>query len=353
MSRVLRHAIILVIFLLSCSLLKSEGNFYTVNTANLNVRERPSLQAPVIGVVHEWELVYTECNPVNGWLEIEYCGNIRGYVSADYVSLYIPMEENKEVKQKAEFWDFLHVSSMTLMILIIIGLALTLFTFFRYPIFGIVTFLITCLLELWYLQVTSNPTWFCQPRNVGWLWTIVNFFLFGFFVSMQWHILQEILTVPALHPTHKIFWRIGVIGAVAGLVLMLIFQNAFDSDEADYITLIYQIGFFAYVMYMFMQKKAVLRGLFAYLIYLVGVSASISITISFTNILMIVLICSAGVSALRYGSGSYRGVDDDGNGTFLGRDGHSYDLTRYEQGRSRDQYGDMWRHSHGSMWEKE
>ena len=49
-------------------------------------------------------------------------------------------------------------------------------------------FLSVCTLELIYvftLQDASEITWFCEPNDVGWLWTIINFFLFGSVVLNQ------------------------------------------------------------------------------------------------------------------------------------------------------------------------
>ena len=48
-------------------------------------------------------------------------------------------------------------------------------------------FIAVCLLELFYVfSMGANSIWFCTPDKIGWLWTIINFFIFGAVVFNQW-----------------------------------------------------------------------------------------------------------------------------------------------------------------------
>lgn len=41
-------------------------------------------------------------------------------------------------------------------------------------------FIIVCLLELFYVFLMGvNSIWFCIFDKIGWLWIIINFFIFG------------------------------------------------------------------------------------------------------------------------------------------------------------------------------
>lgn len=53
-------------------------------------------------------------------------------------------------------------------------------------LFNVILFLSVSVLELAYLSLMgSDAIWFCTPDKVGWLWTIIDFIIFGIIVYNQ------------------------------------------------------------------------------------------------------------------------------------------------------------------------
>lgn len=181
-----------------CCLLAIAQTKYEV-TANtfLNIRSYASASAPVLGTIDKGgEVEVYEIT--NGWAKIRYDEGY-AYVSAQYLKK-VESEEVSSFSDKSIFnfssWKF-RGGGVEWMIFVIAGLSLVLF-FIRLnrgeenPLEGNlhtanwILFLTVSVVELVYLALMGNDAvWFCMPDTVGWVWTVIDFLLFGFIVFNQ------------------------------------------------------------------------------------------------------------------------------------------------------------------------
>lgn len=181
-----------------CCLLAIAQTKYEV-TANtfLNIRSYASASAPVLGTIDKGgEVEVYEIT--NGWAKIRYDEGY-AYVSAQYLKK-VESEEVSSFSNKSIFnfssWK-LGDGGAEWMVLVIASLSLVLF-FIRLnrgeddPLEGNlhvtnwIVFLTLSIVELIYLALMGNDAvWFCMPDTVGWVWTVIDFLLFGFIVFNQ------------------------------------------------------------------------------------------------------------------------------------------------------------------------
>lgn len=59
---------------------------------------------------------------------------------------------------------------------------------------GVIGLIATCTMELFYfIRYNVGIPWFCTPDTIGWLWTIINFLLYGFILSNQIRLCFEVI----------------------------------------------------------------------------------------------------------------------------------------------------------------
>lgn len=184
------------IVLWCCCLLVTAQTKYEV-TANtfLNIRSHADANAPVLGTIDKGgEVDVYEIS--GGWAKIGY-DNDYAYVSAQYLKKVESSPATRLTDTKIEFpsWN-LGKGDAEWMVFPIVVLSFVLFLFRKSRgdeplednayVINCLLFLTVTLLELVYLLLMGgNAVWFCIPDTVGWMWTIIDFVLFGLIVCNQ------------------------------------------------------------------------------------------------------------------------------------------------------------------------
>lgn len=273
----------------------------TANTF-LNIRSYASTDAPVLGTINKGGKVEVY-EITDGWAKIAYDGGY-AYVSSEYLkkSVSNPISE-PEIKSFGLSKFMLDIGNVKWMVFLILGLSVGLFTIQKYReeefigdkllITNWILFLAVCIIELIYMSAMGdNAIWFCKPEKVGWLWTIINFFLFGGIVYNQimcfFDTLEDIKDNSGgdFNDRLGIYSWIGV--AVAGIISGIFFPVA-----TPYI-------FLAFAVCQVIQIVLIFKGIipyggwryaFLYLaVYLLGALATILIVIQFVVLLLIVIL---------------------------------------------------------------
>lgn len=222
-----------IVFLWCCNLLAIAQTKYEV-TANtfLNIRSHASTDAPIVGTIDKGgEVEVYEIT--DGWAKIRYNDDY-AYVSAQYLK---KTESNAPVSISTKKWfDFsskpLGKGNVKWMVFVIAGLSLILFFMgkareddkpLEEGLYGlnIALFLIVSILEIVYvILMGGNAIWFCLPDKVGWIWTIINFILFGCVVANQISCLMETLSDIAAYNADSgwIDIRWGVFSLIGGVI---------------------------------------------------------------------------------------------------------------------------------------
>lgn len=296
-----------IVFLWCCNLLAIAQTKYEV-TANtfLNIRSHASTDAPIVGTIDKGgEVEVYEI--MDGWAKIRYNDDY-AYVSAQYLK---KTESNAPVSISTKKWfDFsskpLGKGNVKWMVFVIAGLSLILFFMgkareddkpLEEGLYGlnIALFLIVSILEIVYvILMGGNAIWFCLPDKVGWIWTIINFILFGCVVANQISCLMETLSDIAAYNADSgwidIRWGVfSLIGGVIGsIVCAIIFPPGILLVGLAFI--ICQI-----IQIILLFKRIVPYGgwgsAFLYLtVFVIGSLATLLILIHFIVLLIIVLV---------------------------------------------------------------
>lgn len=274
----------------------------TANTF-LNIRSQPANDAPVIATIGAKEVV--NVFEINGqWAKISHADGF-AYVSADYLK---PVSQTIAAEASSKF-DINSLwkggdGNFRWMIYVILALSLALLVIRKVRgedeplenglyVCNWVVFLITCLFEIAYVKsMGTNAIWFCIPDRVGWLWTIINFVLFGFVVYNQCMCLFNTLRDVQYNSYASFDWRCGIyswgISIVAAIVCGIFFQPALVF--VGILFLIAQI-----VQVIIILKKVIPSGgwwtaVLCVLVYLAGTVATVAILAHFLVLLIIVLI---------------------------------------------------------------
>lgn len=309
---------------LCCCLLATAQTKYEVTTNTfLNIRSYADINAPILGTISKGNQVNVY-ELSDGWAKIEY-DNSYAYVSAKYLKEVDSSSANIESSTKFELpsWN-LSLSDVKWMIYPILALSLILF-FIRIrreddPLEGAMyftnwlIFLAVSTLELIYLVlINRNPVWFCVPDTVGWIWTIINFLIFGFIVYNQLMCFFNTLLDVEYNSYSSFEKRWGIYswigGPIAGIVTGIVFPPL-----AGLVVI-------AFIVCQIIQVVLIFRGIvpkggwgnaFLYLaIYLLGALSTILILVHFVVLLIIVLIGYLILSMI--GQGSRNSSTSSGN----------------------------------------
>lgn len=294
--------LLLILLFTICHLLSFAQTRYEVTAkTSLNIRTAANPTAPVLGKVSKGGYV-TVYEIQNGWAKIYY-GGTYGYVSANYICLSPQVESVSAYQEEdAPFWE--EVGGMEKLVFLILALSAVLF-FFRMgrkedePLEGgffVVNWILFCVIsviEIFYvLSMGSGTIWFCKPGEVGWIWTIVDFVLFGFVVYNQLLCFFNVLSDVQYNSCALFDWRWGIfswpIAAVAGIVCQFFYK-----EGLIFVGTLFLICQLIQIILIF--TRVVPRGGWGYaflctIIYLLGSVATVAILAHFLVLLIIVLI---------------------------------------------------------------
>lgn len=317
--------IIWTILLWGCCLASMAQKKYEVTAETfLNIRSYASTEAPVIGTIDKGgEVDVYEIS--DGWAKIGYDEGF-AYVSSRYLKeadRSVPVQSSGSSGFDFDF-DFSswlpQRGDAEWMVFAILAISVVLFFIRRsrgeellegalYTVNWIL-FLAVTVLELVYLALMGGDAiWFCIPDKVGWLWTVIDFILFGILVYNQFMCFFGTLDDVQYNSNGYFDRRWGVYswtwGIIAAIVSAIFFPVALPF-----------IGV-AFLMCQLVQVVLIFKGIVlgggwgrAFLclaIYLLGSVASILILAHFVVLLIIVLIGYFILYLFGKASGSSRG----------------------------------------------
>ena len=324
------RTIVLTMVCLCCCLLAVAQTQYEV-TANtfLNVRSYADANAPVLGTVDKGEKVDVY-EISNGWAKIDYDGGY-AYVNSTYlkkaqkISSVVPVSDNGGIDFSS--WNF-SLGGVEWMVYLVAVLSIGLYLIRRsrgddaplddsktlYKVNWIL-FLTMTVLELVYLTVMGNDAiWFCIPDEVGWLWTIVDFFIFAFIVYNQFMCFFNTLEDVAYNSCGSFDRRWGFY-SWAGAIVCGIISGIFFEAAVPFVLV-------AFVICQIIQIVLIFRGVvphgglkYAILctaVYLLGSISTVWILAHFVLLLIIVLV---GFLILSILGSSSKGTDSSSEGS--------------------------------------
>ena len=299
---------VLTMLCLCCCLLAIGQTKYEV-TANtfLNIRSYADTNAPILGTIDKGgELDVYEIN--NGCAKIAYDGGY-AYVSSSYLSKVqdVSPVEPKSVESNFDFssWSF-GGGEAEWMAYVIAALSIILY-FIRksrgedepleddgslYTINWIL-FLTVTILELVYLVLMGGDAiWFCIPDRVGWLWTIIDFLIFGFIVYNQFMCFFNTLEDVAYNSYGSFDRRWGIYSWI-GVIVGGIVSGIFFPVALPFIFVAFVVCQIIQIVLIFrgvMSKGGLGYSLLCSAVYLLGSLSTVLILAHFMVLLVIVLI---------------------------------------------------------------
>ena len=303
---IMKTSLFTIMFLCCCLFAAAQTKYEVTANTFLNIRSYADANAPVLGTVDKGgKLDVYEIS--NGWAKIAYDGGY-AYVSSAYLKKVQNVSSDVATSNNKSFdfssWNFSR-GGAEWMAYVIGGLSLVLF-FIRkirgdsplndsgslYMINWIL-FLIVAILELVYVTIMgSDSIWFCIPDKVGWLWTIVDFFVFGFIVYNQFMCFFNTLDDTSYNSYGSFDRRWGIY-SWAGVVVGGIISGIFFPAALPFVLL-------AFVICQIIQIVQIFKGVlphgglgYAFLctaVYLLGSLSTIMILAHFVVLLIIVLV---------------------------------------------------------------
>ena len=157
-----------------------------------------------------------------------------------------------------------------------------------------ILFLGLCTLEMIYLASTggssSEALWFCQPSEVGWVWTVINFLLFGGVLINQFLCLFDTIGDAFANGNVTCSLKIGIVSWIIAFFCALL-CSFFYKDGLNYV--LYSLCFMQLVqsIRIFIRYgKNILGALWAVFIYLFGSITTAILFIAYFSLLIIVLL---------------------------------------------------------------
>lgn len=269
---------------------RSEQYKITVNTF-LNVRSGPGVAYAVVGTLPHGAVV-TGDKQVGEWVKIDYNGKT-GYIKSAYTEIIQTPEQ--QIAQS----PFTDIDNLHFLLYVMLALSGIIFIIRRIrgesPLtdtqffIHLVLFFILCVLELYYFGWLKAGIWFCKPGEVGWVWTVINFLIFGAVVYNQikayFNGLEDII-----YHSNYVDYRIGLYSYAGAIVAGLICTFFFP--------LLVKVVIIALVLAQLIQVFLILKenttcwryGILNVFYYLIGTVATLVILIHFVMLLLIVLI---------------------------------------------------------------
>lgn len=295
------------------------GVYKVTASSSLRVRQAPNTHGAIIGQKMSGEKIEV-IRVNNGWAQISYNGQ-EGYVSAQYIEYLSPLSHKNTSAQWN--WESLLKGSgdrETGTMLLIGILVLSTITFFirrsqddqaiDNQNFGYYTYIgllfITYFLEFGYQFVMGKDSiWFCTPNSVGWVWTIINFIIFGVVVYNQIMCLFLALESILWNGNSCLSWRwgyfygIGICG-IACIICGFFYHPAIPfALGAMAICQLVQLGI---VVKEVGSEGGFSSTILCILMYIIGTVATLIILVQFLALLIIVLIGWLLLSAFANGS---------------------------------------------------
>ena len=217
-------------FLLLCiffSLVVDAQDYRVVSRGNLHVRSGAGTEFDVIGKLVSKDTVHV-LKMEGTWAQVEFDGK-QAYVSKKYI---MPLRGTKQQSAEDFFsglWGLFKqgpISYLPLLILLTLCFTLLVRWMFRDSleikwIVGSLGLAAIGVMELIFFFGYNGLPWLCFPDEVGWLWTVVNFFLYGFVLLNQLLLNLQVIREVCYESGYNL--SVGVYSYVVAVILAIIF----------------------------------------------------------------------------------------------------------------------------------
>lgn len=322
--------LLLILVISACINTIYAGNKCIVDVnSNLNVRFYPNTSGKVIGTLYKGDTINVRNIDNNGWAEVYFSGGI-GYVKARYLTeIETESNENEDnsddsswlSESNTNFIEF--VSNLPINIpktnsLVFFYTALILWIISGLLYFGkyeeicqhakrgyIIStcYLLTFIAEIiYFLTYDGYITWFCSPNEVGWIWTIINFFIFGFVTYYQIIYFIEVVTAVDSLGYRGVNYKLGLYSFPAAIVAFLLSEIFADNEYNTLIFIVFllcqviQVGMIIYQGVT--SKSHPMNIILGVTLYILGYVATTILLINFLILLVLVLIILFFIAAL-------------------------------------------------------
>lgn len=313
----MKKILLLIIVMLCCMTSMAQTKYRVTAKSSLNVRSHASAKAPVLSSIDRGEVVKVY-EIENGWAKIEYEGN-SAYVSARYLER-IEISE-PDLTDTGNMFKSLELGNggVEWMIYPILGLSAILLYMRKKrgdsPLedgeywTNCVLFLTVCTVELSYiLMMGTDAIWFCMPDTVGWIWTVIDFIVFGFVVYNQIMCFFNTLEDAEYNSYGSFDKRWGIyswiVGAIAAIATGIFFE-----DKLIFVAGAFAVCQLIQIVLIFkgiVPRGGWLRAVVCLAVYLLGSLATMLVLAHFAVLLIIVMIVYLILSAIGHGSSSRR-----------------------------------------------
>ena len=151
-------------------------------------------------------------------------------------------------------------------------------------------FLTVCALDIFYIISVDDSIWFCVPDHVGWIWTVINFFLLGGIVYNQILYLFDVIDDVFSNGNAGCDLRLGLYGWGGGFVCALL-CSFFYKEGLPWIFLVVGIMQIIQSVLIFRSYGKNIKGAFwGVFVYLLGTIGTVVIFMVFLGILIIIVI---------------------------------------------------------------
>lgn len=310
---------IFVLFIVLTALLNAAAQErYEIQAESLTIFSEPNAQSTELGKMKHGVIV--EVHEFEGdWARISFDGG-HAYLNKRYLQ---KCEDENRVKRAGfrndgilsgiefDFSGFSNISMPDILpsntrwmaiAILILSVALFIFNKIRdeYYLVGAlyhanwIVFLILSILELTYAPASgSDSVWFCTPDEVGWGWTIVNFFIFGGITINQFICFMQLMNDLRYAHNSDFDLQVGLYSWAGILIatLILSFLQPEWIPIAIGIFLICQLIQVIIIIRQVMRYNSFWKGAFCALLYLIcSIATAIVIAIFVTMILIIIIV---------------------------------------------------------------
>ena len=383
-----KYLLLLVLVFCGIVISTAQTQYEVIASSSLNVRNYASKDGYVLGKLHRGEKVDVYAIN-NGWAQIRY-NNRTAYVNVKYLkkSSVQPTSTLQKKNSQSSFLDIdlqkYETGDVEWIVFVLLALSLLLWFLRKFVrgeedgidggflyYFNWIIFLLTCGFEIVYVvKMGSDTTWFCSPNYVGWLWTIINFIIFGFLVYNQilcfFGTLLDINTFTG--GGYEI--KVGYYSWIIFLVTAIIMGIASWDEYVIWAFILFAICQLIQIILIFkgiVPYGGWLNAILATLIYVIGSLATVIMLVHFLVLLIIVIIAIFFLSAFASSSSSSSNSSSSSSSSSetpppvitptseMNADGSGY-INRYgEWGRRSGQFSDnnTFHENGGSTWRRQ
>ena len=153
-----------------------------------------------------------------------------------------------------------------------------------------ILFLITCLLEILYVSSVDDPTWFCSPDRVGWIWTVINFFLFGGVIYNQILYLFDVMGDVLANGNAECSLKTGVNTWIGGFIAALLCSFFFRRGVPLVLAVVCILQLIQAALIFRSYGRNIKGAFWGVFVYLLGSIATVVTLMAFLGILIFVVL---------------------------------------------------------------